>query len=116
MAVVVGLDPAHLDQVVPTVMRDPRTLPVFLTDFDGFDVFRSHRAVFEYLPPARADDDLDWPLYRLRRLALLRRKWQPLRIIAFGAAAADLVAQWRDSPFEDPARDADFGGVGRTTQ
>ena len=37
----------------------------------------------------------------LRRLALLRRKWQPVRIVAFGPAAARLLLQWKDSPFED---------------
>ena len=59
-------------------------------------------------PPGRAAEgyaDLPWDVYRLRRLAILRRKYQPLRIIAFGAEAHALLAAWRASPFE-----ADFPG------
>jgi hypothetical protein len=37
----------------------------------------------------------------MRRLALLRRKWQPVRIVAFGPSAAQLLQHWKDSPFED---------------
>ena len=48
-------------------------------------------------------EDLAVVLYRLRRLALLRRKWQPVRIVAFGAAASTLVREWVASPFEDPS-------------
>jgi hypothetical protein len=80
-------------------------VPVVMTDSDAFDLFRGRKVVVEYLPPAEQRvqfaADLDWDLYRLRRLALLRRKWQPARIVAFGAAASALVREWAASPFED---------------
>jgi hypothetical protein len=37
----------------------------------------------------------------LRRLAPLRWKWQPMRMITFGTTAAQLLLQWKDSPVED---------------
>jgi hypothetical protein len=60
--------------------------------------------LFEFLP-ARTDQerfaaDLDWRLFTLRRLALIRRKWQPVRVIAFGRPAVEVVQLWLDSPFE----------------
>jgi hypothetical protein len=55
--------------------------------------------------------ELDWDLYRLRRLALLRRKWQPKRIVAFGPAARALVDAWQKSPFEDESIARIVGGL-----
>jgi GR25 family glycosyltransferase involved in LPS biosynthesis len=114
LVVVVGLPPAELEAVVSKVAPGSgrAIVPVFLTDCDAFEVFRARGAAFEYLPPPGPGPgaDLDWPLYRLRRLALLRRKWQPTRIIAFGAAAHALVATWRSSPFEDPTIAREMGG------
>jgi hypothetical protein len=79
--------------------------PILLTDCDALELFRARTLAFEYLPPpalrARLAPQLDWDLYLLRRLALLRRKWQPVRIVAFGPSAAQLLSQWKDSPFED---------------
>ncbi|MGH6919149.1 MAG: hypothetical protein ACREJ0_15760, partial [Geminicoccaceae bacterium] len=70
----------------------------------GFDLFRARGRIFEYLPPPEARErfapDLHWDLYLLRRLALIRRKWQPVRVVAFGRTAAEVVQLWRDSPFE----------------
>lgn len=40
-------------------------------------------------------------LYRLRRLALIRRKWQPVGVVGFGPASGAWLREWRDSPFED---------------
>ena len=100
-AVVVGLPRAELTAVVARLASRSTTIPIFLTDSDAFEVFRTHRAVFEYLPPPNHDPSLDWPLYRMRRLALLRRKWQPARIVAFGPAAAQLLNAWRQSPFDE---------------
>lgn len=62
--------------------------PLLLTDNDAFQLFRGRRVLFEFLP-ARADQErfaaeLDWRLFTLRRLALIRRKWRPVRVIAFG--------------------------------
>jgi hypothetical protein len=45
--------------------------------------------------------DLDWDLYTLRRLARLRRKWNPARIVAFGPIAQAQIRLWRASSSED---------------
>lgn len=108
-AIVVGLPPAELEGVVASLTAKPSVTPVFLTDSDAFEIFRERRAVFEYLPPPNHDPNLDWSLYRLRRLALLRRKWEPSRIVGFGPAAADLISRWRASPFEEPPLDEVLG-------
>jgi GR25 family glycosyltransferase involved in LPS biosynthesis len=106
--VAVGLQRAELEKVtgmVEGIGGGRGLVPVVITDSDRFELFRGRRIVVEYLPPAeqRAQfaADLDWDLYRLRRLALLRRKWQPARIVAFGPAASALVRTWAASPFED---------------
>lgn len=101
LAVVIGLAEEELEAVVERTLGDRTVVPVFLTDQDGFRVFRTRRLAFEYLPPPAPRPGLDWDLYRLRRLALLRRKWQPVRIVAFGSEASALVRAWRRSPFED---------------
>jgi hypothetical protein len=80
-------------------------VPLVLTDDDDFAPLRSRGMVFEYFPPrsvreARAPA-LEWELYLQRRLALIRRKWRPTRIIAFGGQAAEAVRLWSESPFED---------------
>ena len=108
--VLVGLLRAEIEKIVGMVDGiggREGLVPVVMTDVDAFDLFRGRRIVVEYLPPAeqraRFAADLDWDLYRLRRLALLRRKWQPARIVAFGAAASALLREWAASPFEDPS-------------
>ena len=98
---VVGVPSDDLAPLVDRLVAERGPRPVFLTDDDRFEIFRRHRAVFEYLPPIEPAPDLDVHLYRLRRLALLRRKWQPVRIVGFGAPAARLIEMWRASPFED---------------
>ncbi|MGH6901847.1 MAG: hypothetical protein ACREIR_03825, partial [Geminicoccaceae bacterium] len=74
------------------------------TDNDAFQLFRGRRVLFEFLPPPsdreRLAPELDWRLFTLRRLALIRRKWQPVRVVAFGRAAGEAVQLWLDSPFE----------------
>lgn len=111
MAVVAcGLAPEERAGVLDVVARQGATgdfLPLVLTDDDDFAPLRSRSMLFEYLPPAAVREDfapaLEWDLYLQRRLALIRRKWRPVRVIAFGRAAADLVQLWAESPFEDPA-------------
>jgi GR25 family glycosyltransferase involved in LPS biosynthesis len=108
IAVVIGLERDPLIRVLD-LLRAERTRsdfePILLTDCSAFELFRDRRLVFEYLQaPAlrqRLAPGLDWELYLLRRLALLRRKWQPVRIVGFGTSAAQLVAMWKDSPVED---------------
>lgn len=110
IAVVLGLEEDNLIRVLDLLKRGGAGLdvvPVVLTDSTDFRLFRERRIVFEYFPPREHQErfapGLNWSLYRLRRLALLRRKWQPLRIIAFGTNAGDVLNDWRHSPFEDAA-------------
>jgi hypothetical protein len=105
--VVFGLSHAEIENVLVAIeahCAERDLAPLLLTDNDAFQVFRGRRVLFEFLP-ARSDQerlapDLDWRLYTLRRLALIRRKWQPIRVVAFGRQAAGVVKLWRDSPFE----------------
>jgi hypothetical protein len=105
--VVFGLSEAEIESVLGIVERhctERDLAPLLLTDNDAFQLFRGRRVLFEFLP-ARAEQerfaaDLDWRLFTLRRLALIRRKWQPVRVIAFGRSAAEVVQLWLDSPFE----------------
>ena len=110
IAVVIGLDAALLERTLAVVAAssdrsDGAVETLCLTDCADFELFRRHRLLFEYLPPPpdreRFAPDLDWDLYTLRRLARLRRKWNPVRIVAFGPLAQAQVELWRASPFED---------------
>jgi len=110
MAVVTGLEATLLERALAAVgagadRAEGSVATVCLTDCADFELFRRHRLWFEYLPPRsqqqRFAPDLDWDLYTLRRLARLRRKWDPVRIVAFGPAAQAQIALWRTSPFED---------------
>lgn len=105
--VVFGLSEAEIDRVLQAVepyCAGQGIAPLLLTDTDAFQVFRGRRALCEFLPAPsdqeRLAPELDWRLYTLRRLALIRRKWQPLRVVAFGHRAVEVVKLWRDSPFE----------------
>ena len=112
LALLVGAAPDQYAGAVALLGRQlkaGKAVPVVVTDNEDFSALRAERLPFEYLPPpgraAEGYADLPWDVYRLRRLAILRRKYQPLRIIAFGAEAHALLAAWRASPFE-----ADFPG------
>jgi hypothetical protein len=95
---------ARLLEVVECTCTDRDLAPLLLTDNDSFQLFRNRRVVFEFFPPRseqeRLAPDLDWQLFTLRRLALIRRKWRPIRVVAFGRTAAAVVQLWLDSPFE----------------
>jgi TolA-binding protein len=102
-----GLSQAEIAQVLAAIeatCAERDLAPLLLTDNDAFQVFRGRRVLFEYLPPSadqeRLAPELDWRLYTLRRLALIRRKWQPVRVVAFGSRAAEVVKLWHGSPFE----------------
>ena len=86
---------------------DHGVVPLVLTDDDDFAPLRSRGMAFEYFPPRSAREarapTLEWDLYLQRRLALIRRKWRPMRIIAFGKPAMLVVRLWSESPFEDPS-------------
>lgn len=107
-AVVAGLPKADIEGVLDTVERQCRArrmIPMLLTSDDAFETFRGRRIVVEFLPPVTflqaAMPDRPAELYLQRRLALIRRKWQPQRVVAFGPSAAELVELWQESPFED---------------
>jgi hypothetical protein len=106
--VVFGLSEAEIERVLEIVERycaAHEAVPLLLTDDDAFQLFRNRRVVFEFLPPRaeqqRFAPELDWQLFTLRRLALIRRKWRPIRVVPFGRRAAQVVQLWRDSPFEE---------------
>jgi GR25 family glycosyltransferase involved in LPS biosynthesis len=119
LIVLVGLGREECAKALDTlgsVGRQLGIVPVVITDSAAaFAPLRARRMAFEYLPPAgrqeRRMPELDWQLYRLRRLALLRRKWQPTRIVAFGPAARALVDAWQTSPFEDESIARIVGGL-----
>jgi hypothetical protein len=105
--VVFGLSEAEIASVLDVVERycaERDLAPLLLTDSDAFQLFRGRRVLFEFLPPRsdreRFAPELDWRLFTLRRLALIRRKWQPVRVVAFGRTAAEVVQLWHGSPFE----------------
>jgi hypothetical protein len=105
--VVLGLSEPEIENVLGIVERhcaERNLAPLLLTDNDAFQLFRGRRVLFEFLPPRseqeRLAPDLDWQLFTLRRLALIRRKWRPVRVIAFGRRAAEIMQLWLGSPFE----------------
>jgi hypothetical protein len=105
--VVFGLSEPEIENVLGIVERhcaERNLAPLLLTDNDAFQLFRGRRVLFEFLPPRseqeRLAPDLDWQLFTLRRLALIRRKWQPVRVVAFGRRAAEIMQLWLGSPFE----------------
>lgn len=80
--------------------------PLFVTDGTGFGPFRAHRAYFERLPLQARPGAAHWrdqELYAARRFGLLCDKWKPLRVVAFGPAAAQQLEGWRTSPHVTPA-------------
>jgi hypothetical protein len=106
--VVFGLSAEEIERVLETVERycaEREAAPLLLTDNDSFQLFRNRRVLFEFLPPRseqqRVAPELDWQLFMLRRLALIGRKWRPVRVVPFGRRAAEVVQLWRDSPFEE---------------
>jgi len=106
--VVFGLSEREIQCVLEVVERycaEHEAAPLLLTDNDSFQLFRNRRVVFEFLPPRseqqRLAPELDWQLFTLRRLALIRRKWRPVRVVPFGRQAAEVVRLWHDSPFEE---------------
>lgn len=94
-----GLSRADVERVVALVAETRQKVdfvPVLVTDCDDFALFRRHRLYFEYVPPAaiyeRYASDLDWRLFVQRRLALIRQKWEPARVINFGPASPEPFA------------------------
>lgn len=103
-----GLEREEIERLLPIVERDCTSramAPLCLVDIDAFELLRRRGLTFEYLPPAddrdRFDASLHWDLYIQRRLAVIRRKWDPVRVVAFGAAATKTLTLWSSSPFEN---------------
>jgi len=132
MTLVLGLEPATLRPLLAEItaadppLPDPgnggepapveRTLePLLVTDCMTFELFRDARVIFEYLPgPAvqqRHASDLAWDVYIARRLERLRHKWAPVRIVAIGTVARDVLARQHGSPFSSPDLPSLTGGV-----
>lgn len=122
IAVILGLDKEEIERLLPIIERDcasKNMTPLFLIDMDAFEVLRSRDLIFEYLPPMddrdRFDPSLHWDLYVQRRLALIRKKWDPVRVVAFGASAMKTLRLWGSSPFEDTPLPA-ISGEAATSQ
>lgn len=105
--VIVGLPSGEIEAILPNIesmCEKEKLTPLLLTDNDGFEHFRTRSMIFEYLPPKddqeRFGSDLHWELYFQRRLAIIRRKWNPCKIITFGHTGSEIVRLWRDSAFE----------------
>jgi|GEM_PF-1861691 len=116
-----GLDRDEIERLLPIVERDCSSRgvkPVCLIDVDAFELLRGRGLIFEYLPPAderdRFDVSLHWNLYIQRRLAIIRRKWNPIRIVAFGPSAMKTLTLWSSSPFEDTPLPAVFSESAKT--
>lgn len=119
MTLVLGLDEAMLGPLVREMAAGDPTArppngsapatgeravePVLVTDCMAFALFRDAGLIFEYLPGLavrqRHAPDLAWDTYIARRLERLRHKWAPVRIVAVGAVARDVLARQLGSPF-----------------
>lgn len=110
MVLLLGLTIEQQQVIVARLLVDEQlplgVAPLFVTSETEFEHFRAHRAYFERLsltPLHRAAEWRDHELYAARRFTLLCDKWKPLRVVAFGAAAAQQLEAWRASPHVAPA-------------
>ncbi|MGI9433444.1 MAG: hypothetical protein ACR2Q4_01205 [Geminicoccaceae bacterium] len=102
LLIVLGLDEAATAAVIDQITdREPLAghVPVFFTDLDRFDLFRSKGHVFEHMPSVKsrslAPEGLPWQHYTRRRLDLLQTKWRPAATIPFGPIASEALTGWR---------------------
>ncbi len=116
IVILFGLDDEEIRKFLGPLRRDcaaSNMMPLILTDNDSFELLREHRLIFEYLPPVedrdRFDRRLNWDLYMQRRLAIIRRKWQPTRVIALGQLSTAMLRLWQQSPFEEFPLPASIG-------
>jgi len=103
-----GLEKDAIAQLLPSIERECMSTglrPLLVVDIDDFEVFRAHGLPFEFLPSSHQrecfDRSLNWDLYLQRRLAIIRRKWDPIKLVAFGAFATKTLELWSASPFEE---------------
>jgi hypothetical protein len=103
LAIGIGGDelPRLLDMVAAT-SNESGVVPIVVTDHADLAAFRDRGLIVEYIPDEAQQKaqaaDLEWQVYILHRLALLRRKWQPGNTIAFGANSGNLLRRWQASP------------------
>jgi len=106
-----GQDLPRLLDMVAGKSREDGVVPIFVTDCPDFFAFRERGLIFEYLPDEAQQKahapDLEWSLYRMRRLQFLRRKWRPINTIAFGATGTRLLREWQASPLWEGGPKAD---------
>ena len=101
-ALVVGLAAAEIAELAPSLLAAARregARAVLLTDAADIAVFQLPEIATEYLAPlpglAAAAPGRDAELYLRRRVELIRRKWNLMRVLYFGeTAAANLVRAW----------------------
>ncbi len=103
-----GLGKDEIENLLPSIERDcvsKGLRPLLLVDVDAFEIFRAHELPFEYIPSqdqrVRFDPTLNWDLYLQRRLSIVRKKWNPAKLVAFGAQATETLKLWSMSPFEE---------------
>jgi hypothetical protein len=104
----VGLVQDEIESLLPSIERDCASKglrPLLVVDIDAFEIFRAHDLPFEYIPPAaqreQFDSSLNWDLYLQRRLSIIRKKWDPIKLVAFGDRATATLKLWSTSPFEE---------------
>ncbi len=105
--VVLGMSGDDIEAAMPMIdktCKKQKLSPLLLVDNDDFGRLRKSGIIFEYLPPEedreRFGPSLNWDLYFQRRLADIRRKWNPVKVISFGRASSDLIELWSKSVFE----------------
>ena len=94
-----GLEEARvadiLERIGVQLSHRPNFAPVFITDCKAFALFRREGYSFEYLPGAadwdRLAPDLDWSVMLRQRAELLRAKWWPEAVVAFGKKPPHLM-------------------------
>jgi len=103
-----GLQSAELERIANMLsfqQAERMVVPICIIDTDHFDIMRNASLIFEYMPPKwireQFESDLDWDMYDLRKLWLMRQKWQPSRIVGFGQESATMMKRWMESPYED---------------
>ncbi|MGI9502003.1 MAG: hypothetical protein ACR2RE_02975 [Geminicoccaceae bacterium] len=104
---VLGMSGDDIEAAMPIIdktCKKQKLSPLLLVDNDDFGRLRKSGIIFEYLPPEedreRFGPSLNWDLYFQRRLADIRRKWNPVKVISFGRVSSDLIELWSKSVFE----------------
>ena len=91
LVTVLGLQDEALATVIETVKFEctqAGTRPLFITDGNRFDLFRSGRSLVEQVVDVQAcrarSPERDWSGYGALQYRLIGRKWKPITAISFG--------------------------------